>query len=98
MLDITNETFLNEEAIPTRLMKWEYLLILYIMFAGWLVWYVAEHMLIWRPEDEMWGLPKPVAGMLLAGLIWVSVTVVVGITYYYVIKKRILSRTEGDER
>lgn len=76
------------EAIPTKLMKWEYVLLLYMVFAGWLVWYIAEYMLVWSPEEEMWGLPKPVAGMLLAGFIWVVTCITTGVVYYYVVRRR----------
>lgn len=86
------------DAIPTKPMKWEYLLMLYMVFAGWLVWFISEYMLVWNPEEEMWGLPKPVAGMLLAGYTWVVMCIVTGLAYYYIIKRRIEFRLRGGKK
>jgi len=76
-------------AIPATLMRWEYLLIVYLIFACFLVWYISENLLVWEPEASMWGLPKPIAGVIMMSITWLIVNWVVFIVYNIVMKKRI---------
>jgi phosphatidylserine synthase len=76
------------DVIPSGLMRWEYLLLVYLVFASFLVWYVAENMLVWEPEESFWGLPKPVAGALMIAITWIVMNFVLFAVYYYVITKR----------
>jgi len=76
-------------AIPATLMRWEYLLLVYLVFASFLVWYITENLLVWEPGESLWGLPKPIAGVLMMSLTWLIVNWVVFIAYYIVMKKRI---------
>ncbi len=76
------------EAIPASLTRWEYLLFIYIIFAGLLVWYVSENLLVWQPEENIGGLPKPIVGALMISITWIIVNFVVFILYYRFLKKR----------
>jgi uncharacterized BrkB/YihY/UPF0761 family membrane protein len=77
------------EAIPASLTRWEYLLFIYMIFAGLLVWYVSENLLVWQPEENIGGLPKPIVGALMIPITWIIVNFVVFILYYRFLKKRI---------
>jgi hypothetical protein len=79
------------DAIPANLMRWEYLLIGYLAFASYLVWYVSENLLVWEPEESIWGLPKPIAGALMIALTWIVLNFVLFVTYYVVITKRVMT-------
>ncbi|MEO3992781.1 MAG: hypothetical protein QN229_00465 [Desulfurococcaceae archaeon TW002] len=83
-------------AIPAGLMRWEYLLIVYLVFASFLVWYVSENLLVWKPEESMWGLPKPIAGALMISITWIVLNIVLFVTYYVVITKRVKSIGSGE--
>jgi uncharacterized membrane-anchored protein YitT (DUF2179 family) len=60
-----------------------------MIFAGLLVWYVSENLLVWQPEDNIGGLPKPIVGALMISITWIIVNFVVFILYYRFLKKRI---------
>jgi membrane protein DedA with SNARE-associated domain len=77
------------DAIPAGLMRWEWLLFIYAVFAGFLVWYVSEKLLVWEPEGNVWGLPKPIAGALMMSITWIILNWVLFVVYYVVMKKRI---------
>jgi len=77
------------DAIPANLMRWEYLLIAYLVFASYLVWYVSENLLVWEPGESIWGLPKPVAGALMIALTWIILNFMLFAVYYLVITKRV---------
>ncbi|MEM4452635.1 MAG: hypothetical protein QW182_05475 [Thermosphaera sp.] len=79
------------DAIPSNLMRWEYLLIVYLVFASFLVWYVSENLLVWQPEESVWGLPKPVAGAMMISITWIILNFLLFAMYYMVITKRIKS-------
>lgn len=83
------------DAIPAGLMRWEYLLIVYLVFASFLVWYVSENLLVWEPEESMWGLPKPIAGALMISITWIVLNFLLFGTYYIVITKRVKSVGSG---
>lgn len=85
----------DAKAIPANLMSWEYLLIAYLAFASFLVWYVYEYLLIWEPEESMWGLPKPVVGALMISITWIVLNFLLFATYYAVITKRVKSMGSG---
>jgi hypothetical protein len=83
------------DAIPANLMRWEYLLIAYLAFASYLVWYVSENLLVWEPEESIWGLPKPIAGALMIALTWIILNFTLFAIYYLVITKRVKTFMEG---
>jgi len=85
----SNNLSSDVDAIPANLMRWEYLLIGYLAFASYLVWYVSENLLVWEPEESIWGLPKPIAGALMIALTWIVLNFVLFVTYYVVITKRV---------
>jgi uncharacterized membrane-anchored protein YitT (DUF2179 family) len=60
-----------------------------MIFAGLLVWYVSENLLVWQPEENIGGLPKPIVGALMISITWIIVNFVVFILYYRFLKKRI---------
>lgn len=74
--------------IPDKPMKWEWILFIYIVFTGVLVWYVVENLLVWDPGEIMWGLPKPIAGAFMISITWGLATVVLAPIYYFVLKRR----------
>ncbi|GEM_PF-1256226 len=83
------------DAIPASLMRWEYLLIAYLVFASFLVWYVSENLLVWEPEESIWGLPKPIAGALMIAITWIILNFLLFATYYVAITKRIKNTYVG---
>ncbi len=70
-------------------MKWEYLWIVYLVFATGLVWYVSENLLVWEPTNGLLGLPKPVVGALMIASTWLVMNFLVFGVYYSVLRKRI---------
>lgn len=86
------------EAIPVSLMRWEYLLLAYLAFASFLVWYVSENLLVWEPQESIWGLPKPIAGALMIAITWIVLNFLLFVVYYVVITNRIKSTSTHVEK
>lgn len=85
------------EAIPPTMQWWEYVILIpYLVFAGLLVWYVSENMLVWEPESPVWGLPKPVAGALALAVTWIVVNFLVAGYYLMMIRRRLRALGRGD--
>jgi len=74
--------------IPSGLMKWEYLLFVYLVYAAALVWYVTEKLLVWDPNAAIAGLPKPIFGSLVICLHWGIMNVVLFAAYNIALRKR----------
>ena len=80
--------------IPATFTRLEFLLIiLYIVSGSFFVWYLVENFInYYEVEENVWGLPRFIAGSLMIAIEWIIVNFTVFIIYYTIIKKKLKGR------